>query len=426
MTYPNSYYSHTAIIGKKFEPLKADIDTEICIIGGGLAGLSCAHELLKRGKDVVLLETNEIGWGASGRNGGFVLKGYSLSQGAIDAKVGHNKGKQLFDASVEGVEMVRENIKKYDMQGVDATTGILSVIRYDDEAAMVDKCQQMGEKFNYDLTYLDKNNLNDYVNTDKYYYGSSDNNGFHFHPLNYCLGLSAAIDAEGGKIFEQTEVIAMNLDGERKTVTTKAGIVRAKQVVMCGGGYSTKAHGVIESSILPIATYVAVTEPIGDVLKDSIKTDAAIIDDRMAADYYRVVEGNRILWGGRITAKTTEPEKLAELIKADMVDVYPALKDVKIDFAWTGLMAYARHKMPYIMQVQKGAWACTAFGGHGMNTTAIGGRIIAEAICDETNRIDLFKSYGLQWNGGVFGPMAAQSIYNGMKVMDWWQESRSK
>ena len=216
----------------------------------------------------------------------------------------------------------------------------------------------------------------------------------------------------------------MQLDADNKVIKTKNGSVTAKQFVLCGGGYSGKVYGKINKTILPVATYVITTEKLGNNIHDFVKTKAGIIDNRKASDYYRIVDNDRLLWGGRITAKTSEPKQLAQLIKNDVLNVYPALKDAKIDFAWTGLMAYARHQMPYIGKLKDGVWTCTAFGGHGVNTSAIGGRIIAEAVADTSERYKQFKPFKLQWNGGVFGPLASQTIYRGMKIADWWREGR--
>ncbi|MGL1920560.1 MAG: FAD-binding oxidoreductase [Hyphomicrobiales bacterium] len=426
MIYPDTYYSQTAIAAPNHKPLNGTIETDICIIGGGLAGLSCAQELLKMGKKVVLLEAHKIAWGASGRNGGIVFPGFARGQNYIEQKLGLSGAQKMFELSLEGVEMVRQNIDNNQLSGVAKTSGILSLIRYDDSHAVKSHCDDMLEKYNYPLDYVDREKMTKYSTSQRYYQGSMDKNAFHFHPLNYCLGVAQLISQQGGHIFEDTEVTRMQLEGTTKSIYTPNGIVKAEHVVLCGGGYSGQVYGKVSKSILPIATYVITTEKLGERVAPLVKTQAAIIDDRMASDYYRIVDDDRLLWGGRITAKTSEPKRLADLMKADMLSVYPALKHVKIDMAWTGLMAYARHRMPYIGQVQPNVWSCTAFGGHGMNTAPIGGRIIAEAITKQSDRYKLFEKFSLQWNGGMAGPYAAQATYWGMKLHDWWQETQSK
>lgn len=425
MIYPDTYYSRSAIIAPEFAPLSGTVETDVCLVGGGLAALSCAQELLKMGKKVVIVEAQKIAWGASGRNGGIVFPGFARGQDYIEQRLGLEAAREMFDLSLEGVEMVRRNIDDKQLEGVAKTQGILSLIRYDDADAVKRHCDDMRRKYDYELDYIDRDEMADYSNSGRYYQGSMDNSAFHFHPLNYCLGIAGLIVERGGKIFENSEVLDMQLDGGTKIVTTQNGSVEAEHVVLCGGGYAGRVYDKINKSILPIATYVITTEKLGGRLGDLVKTKAAIIDDRMASDYYRIVDDDQLLWGGRITAKTTEPARLVELMKADLCDVYPELKDVKIDIAWTGLMAYARHRMPYIGQVKPNVWSCTAFGGHGMNTAPIGGRMIAEAIAGHSERYKMFEKFDLQWNGGVLGPYAAQATYWGMKLADWWQESRS-
>jgi gamma-glutamylputrescine oxidase len=160
-------------------------------------------------------------------------------------------------------------------------------------------------------------------------------------------------------------------------------------------------------------------------VRSAIRTKAAILDDRRAGDYYRVVDdGSRILWGGRITTRTTDPRNIAALLRREMVTTYPQLADLKVDVAWSGLMSYARHLMPQIGQWKPGVWYCTAFGGHGMNTTAIGGTVIAEGIAGESDRYRLFAPFGLDWNGGVLGRAAVQLTYWGYQAADAARELR--
>lgn len=425
MNYPDTYYSQTAIKTPEFARLNAAIEADVCIIGGGLAGLSCAQTLIDLGKSVIQLEAKKIAWGASGRNGGIVFPGFARGQDYIEQKVGLKAAQEIFALSLEGVDIVRQNIKTHKLEGVAKTQGILSVIRYDNQQSIQNHCHEMSEKYDYELNYIDREAMAEYAQTTSYFQGSLDQQAFHFHPLNYCLGLAQVIAKQGAQVFEHSEVVDMQLNSATKIIKTQNGSVKAAHVVLCGGGYSGEVYGKLSHSILPISTYVIVTEKLGNSVHELVKTQAAIIDDRMASDYYRIIDEDRLLWGGRITAKTTEPKQLSQLIKSDMLNVYPQLKNAKIDYAWTGLMAYARHRMPYIGELNQGVWACTAFGGHGMNTAPIGGKIIAEAIANKGQRQKVFAPFKLQWNGGMLGPYASQATYMGMKIADWWRENKS-
>ncbi len=182
-------------------------------------------------------------------------------------------------------------------------------------------------------------------------------------------------------------------------------------------------NGRLKRSFLPIATYVMLSEEAPELIRTAIATTDAIGDNRRAGDYYRLVEGGkRLLWGGRITTRAASPAALAGELRREMVGTYPQLKDLKTELAWSGLMSYARHLMPQIGEMQPGVWHCTAFGGHGLNTTAIGGKLVAEGILGQSDRYKLFKPFGLVWAGGYAGLAVAQLTYWKLQAQDWWRE----
>ena len=426
-TYTNNYYTATMQDTAQRAALSGNVRADVCIVGAGLAGLSTAWELLSRGTSIVLLDAGRVAWGASGRNGGFVLQGWSEGISAIEQRCGKATAAALFKLSLEGVDMVRDTIARHALPGCAPTPGKLSVIRYDDADSLKRLRDKMAADFDFDLDYLDRHEVRERLKTDRYFQGLRDNHGFHFHPLNYCLGLAGLIERGGGKIHEQSPMVRVeHRDGGHRVVTHQ-GSVDCRDVVYCCGGYGGPEFGPLRQAFLPIATYAVLTERLGPRLADAVNTTDAVGDNRRASDYYRIVDGDRLLWGGRITTKNLQDEKrLGQLLTADILDVYPQLRGIRIDKAWSGLMGYARHKMPHIASLGTGLWACTSFGGHGMNTAPIGGRVIAEAICGVTDRYRLFDAYGLEWNGGPLGPAAAQTVYAGLKIMDYFQETRSQ
>lgn len=431
--YPATYYSATRVASSSpFSHLQQNLHADVCVVGGGLAGLTTAWELIKRNKSVIVIEENKVSWGASGRNGGFCLNGWSVGLGAIEKRSGFEDAKKLFAMSVEGVEIVRENIEQNNLPDCNIVKGKLSVVRYEAAEQMQRYRDRMAQHFNYNYEYLDTAAVQEKLRTPIYKQALRDSTGFHFHPLNYALGLAGLIRAKGGQIFEDSAMQSYSRNTQagatgRLTVKTAQGSVQCDDVVLCCGGYGGAEFGKLRNAFLPIATYVVLTEKLGSRLQDFIRTSDAVGDDRRSSDYYRVVEGDRILWGGRITTKNEQNEtRLAAILSKDISDVFAGLKDVKIEKAWSGLMGYSRHKMPHITNAEDGVWTCASFGGHGMNTTAIGGRVVAEAVTGETDRIRLFEPYGLTWNGGVFGPIAAESVYRYLRLMDYFQEGRYK
>ena len=423
MPFPKTWYSQTSLPRESRAELLADAECDVCIIGAGIAGLTTALELTRRGKRVIVLEAHQIGWGASGRNGGVVSPGWAQGSSAIRKKLGLESARTLFQMSVEGVNIVRSNITELALQGCDPSPGTIQVKRYDDRAAVKNYVQSMQRDFGYPLNFLDTEQVRALAHTEKYFQGIEDPQALHFHPLNYCLGLANAIESAHGRIFEHSKMLAWRREGAIKTVQTALASVRCKDLIFCAGGYGGNELQKLSRAYLPIATYVVLTEHLGASIKDILNSGAAFSDDRRASDYYRVVEGDRLLWGGRITTRNEQNEQvLAAMLKHDMVSVYPQLASAKIELAWSGLMGYSTNKMPNLGLLEPGVWACTSFGGHGLNTGSIGGRVIAEAVCGESDRYQLFKPYLLDWNGGPFGLLAANAIYQSLKVMDFMQE----
>lgn len=425
--YSDTYYTATLRPAPAYAPLIGSSQADVCVVGGGLAGLSTAWELLARGKSVVLLEATRVAWGASGRNGGFVSQGWAEGVSAIKRRCGQAKAAALFKLSLEGVDIVRGMIGGHQLQGCAPTTGVLNLARYEDGERLKHLAERMATEFDFPLEYLDCAAVQARLSTDRYFQGLRDAHGFHFHPLNYCLGLAELVESKGGLIYEQTPMARVERRPSGHQVVADRGSVACEHVVYCCGGYGGPEFGKLRRAFLPIATYMVLTEPLGERLQASIRTTDALGDDRRAGDYYRIVEGDRLLWGGHIATRGLQrEERLAALLTADILDVYPQLEGLKIDKAWSGLMGYARHKMPHIGPLAPGLWACTSFGGHGMNTAPIAGRVVAEAICGETDRYRLFEPYGLQWNGGPLGPVAAQLVHTGLKLMDQVQEVRAR
>jgi glycine/D-amino acid oxidase-like deaminating enzyme len=426
-TYLDTYYRRTLARDEPRPALAGERSADVAVVGGGLAGLSLALELARRGRKIVLLEAERIAWGASGRNGGFVGPGYSAGLDRIERVVGRDDARALYLMSMEGVEIVAERLRELAIADAGKTHGILRALRYDGEAQLKATQERMARDFGRHLLFKSREEVRETLVSPKYHQGLYDAASFHFHPLNYATALAAEIERLGGAIHEASPVVAAALDEPTKTLRTPSGAVSATDVVVATGGYTGALVPALARSFIPIATYVLLTEPAKEAIAGAIRTSAGVADDRRANDYYRLVDdGVRILWGGKITTRTSEPRHLAELLRRNIVSTYPQLASIKVALAWSGLMSYARHLMPMIGRLSPGVWYCTGFGGHGMNTTAIGGRVVAEAIAGESDRYRRFEPFGLVWNGGPFGVAAVQATYWRYRAMDAWRERRNR
>lgn len=425
-SYIDCYYSRTLATPEAYPQAAGRCEADVCIVGGGLAGLTAALKLARAGRSVVLLEAQRVAWGASGRNGGFVSAGYATGLSAIARKVGPDRAKELFRLSMEGVDIVRRHIADLAIAEAQPVPGIAKALRYDSKGALLTARDRQERDFAQNTRYLTREETRELFASAKYQEAILDEGAFHFHPLNYGRALAREATRLGAAIHENSPVVAAQLDGPRKVLKTGHAEIVARDVLFTTGGYTGGVLPALRASYLPIATYVLLTEPAPDLVRSAIRTPAAVLDDRRAGDYYRLVDGgSRILWGGRITTRTTDPADIAALLRREMVSTYPQLADLKVDVAWSGLMSYARHLMPQIGQLKPGVWFCTAFGGHGMNTTAIGGTVIAQGIAGESDRYRLFEPFGLAWNGGIFGRAAVQLTYWSYQAADALRERRS-
>ena len=410
-SYIDSYYTRTANADEIRPPLNGVIEAEVCVVGGGLAGLSTALGLAERGASVVLLEAHRVAWGASGRNGGFVAAGFSQSLHVLERRLGRDHAQRLHGLSRDAVALIRRRIETYAIECGPIIDGIVQASWFDDPDGLKRERDYMAEITGVEREFWPREKLGELLLSERYYDGLFTPQSFQFHPLNYSLGIAAAAESKGARIFEGAPVTGLELDGAVKFVRTGSGEVRAATVVMACGGYMAGLHRKLSAAIVPVATYVAVTEPLGDRLATAIRAPYAVHDTRFALDYYRPLFDTRLLWGGRITVRQGDPPDLAGLMRGDLLKVYPQLAGVQMETAWGGLMSYATHKMPQIGEVTPGVWHAMGFGGHGMNTTTMAGELIAGAIAEKDDRYRLFAPFGLTPTGGPLGAAAAQLSY---------------
>jgi glycine/D-amino acid oxidase-like deaminating enzyme len=409
--YGPSWYAATMVATPERPSLTHDIDVDVCVIGAGLAGLTVARELARRGWAVAVLEASRVGCGASGRNGGFVAPGFSERIDAIVERVGLPRAKELWTLSEAGVDYIRREITESGMKGVLLHDGRLSVRRVDDAQAVIDEAAMLHVDFGTEVEAWATEQVREVLRSTYYFQAVHFPTAFHIHPLNYALGLAAAAEQDGARIFEGTPALSLDPAGVRKRVTTAGGTVRARHVVLAGATGIGSVDAPIADTVLPISSYVAVTAPLGEKLFEAVRYNGAIADDGRAGDYYRIVSDDRLMWGGGISARRATPWRLKSVLRNDMVKIYPQLAGVEIEYAWAGTMAYAVHKMPQIGELAPGYWLAGAFGGHGLNTTAMAGEMIARAIMEGDDRWRLFSPYELVWAGGRLGRAAAQLMF---------------
>lgn len=417
-----TWYEATAKRGASVGVPAGFSDYDVCVVGGGLAGLTSALELVRRGLRVALVEARLVGMGASGRNGGFVFNGFALEIGDVARHVGPDAAKMLYGLSKLGTEFVRSEIAASD-PSIKMGDGLLVTVRHDDGGGLQHHGESMAKDFGENVQYLGLGDTRKLLVSERYHSAVNFPRAFHIHPLRYCLLLKEKILAAGGQVFENSPVLDVEKRGSAFAVKFAAATINARHVVHCVSSLRRKIHQPSGRAVLPVATYIGVTEPLN---QHAITTRSAIVDTRRAGDYYRLIDEGRILWGGRITTRVSAPAHLAERMKGDMLSTYPQLGNPCMDYAWAGLMGYALHKMPLIGRDKEGQWFATAFGGHGLNTTAMAGLLLARAIAGGDDSYRQFAPFAPQWAYGQLGRLGVQGSYWWMQARDKWDESRRK
>jgi glycine/D-amino acid oxidase-like deaminating enzyme len=411
---PLTWYAANAGEMMPVAALNNSLTCDVVVVGGGLAGLTTTLELARAGKSVTLLEANQIAFGASGRNGGFVSSGFALGFDEIAARVGEEAAQQLHQLSQAGTEYVRREIATADTS-IKMGDGWMVMVRHPDRGGLERHGERMARVAGEDYRYLGTADLRARVNSERYFAGLLSSTSFHIQSLRYARMLAKKATELGVQIFEGSKVVSVLRKGSGWVVKTGAGAVTARHVVYCVSALDRTLHKASGRSILPVATYVAVTEPLAQT---DIKTSAALSDTRRAGDYYRLIDESRLLWGGRITTRVSSPRNLANLMQGDIGRVYPRIGLPRIDFVWPGLMGYAIHKMPVIGHDGQGQWFATGFGGHGLNTTAMAGQLVAQAIAGQDDSFRRFAAFGPDWAYGPVGRVGVQGSYWLMQIKD--------
>lgn len=406
--YGSSLFAATTPLPQPRARLGVDADVDVCVIGGGLAGLTAAREVTRRGWSVVLLEARRIAWAASGRNTGFVLPGFAQAPREIVARVGRDHARALWALSQAGADYVRQTIADNDLP-VQVAPGWLVPSKTHDEAAVqaeADLLRDLGAR----VDCLDPAQVREMLRTQRYFQALEFPEAFNIQPLAYALSLARLAEEAGARLHEDTPAIEIDAAGVRKRVVTEGARIRAAHVVLAGNVHLGRVLPRIAGTLLPIRTYVVATKPLGEQLDAAIAYPGSVSDSDWADNHYRVIDG-RLVLSGRMTTWDRNPWRYAKTLRRDIRRLYPQLGDVEIEYAWSGTLGNTVHRMPQVYEIETGVWLASGFGGHGINTTAMAGNLIARAIVERDTAWRLFRPFEMVWAGGVLGRAFAQSAY---------------
>ena len=390
--YPDSYYFASLKYPQRYPQLEERRETEVCVIGGGFSGVNTALELSERGYKVTLIEAYRIGWGASGRNGGQIIRGVGHELEPFRKAIGQEGIDAIGQMGFEANEIVKARVQKYTidcdlkMGYCDLATKPRHVKGFEEDKAWLDKVG-----YPYETRLLNKDQMHEVVGSDVYLGGLTDMGSGHLHPLNLVCGEAKVAADLGVDIFEQSPVTAIE-QGDRCLVKTAKGEVRADRVVICGNAYVAGLDNTLEGQILPAGSYVIATEPLSEEQCQRIlPKDMAVCDQRVDLDYYRLSADKRLLFGGLCTYSGRDPKSILKALRPNMDKVFPYLSDVKIDYQWGGMIGIGANRLPQIGRLRPNVYFAQAYAGHGVNVTHMAAKLIAESIDGESQRIEVFE-----------------------------------
>lgn len=390
----DSHYEASVRRATALPPLAGSTSADVCVIGGGLAGLSAALELAERGYSVALLEAQRIGWGASGRNGGQVLPGFgSDGESAIEHQLPREDARRAWDMSVAGVQLLRKRIDKYRID-CDYARGALSLaVKASKMRALEAWGRHVETAYDYSLDWIAPRDMPQWIDSPRFHAGVADIGGGHVHPLKYTLGLGRAALAAGVRVFEDSPVFLLER-GTTPHVHTAQGQVAARFVVLAANVYLAEYGDLVpqlSARIMPVGTYLVATEALAKSRADSLlPRRSAVSDTNFVLDYFRLSADHRLLFGAGDSYSGKTPANLVERIRRRMVAAFPQLADVGIDYAWGGFIDISMNRAPDLGRVGGNIYYVQGFSGHGLAFTGMAGLLVAEAIAGQAERFDVF------------------------------------
>ncbi|MDE2458007.1 MAG: FAD-binding oxidoreductase [Rhodospirillales bacterium] len=384
----NNYYQATRRVEFSAPVLDADIETDVAIVGGGISGVSAALHLAEQGYNPVLLEAQDIGWGASGRNGGQALAGFSASMHKLTKLVGPVEAKKLWDMSVEAVDLLHARIQRHAIP-CDPHVGYLHAALKPRQVRELKQEQEELARLGAPVgRLLEGAELRARLASPRYIAALEDKLAGHIHPLNYTLGLAKAAQAAGARIFAQSPVARVE-HGQRVTLHVGQHKIRAKFLIIAGGAYLNGLERQLNGYIMPVGTYIMATEPRGDV-PGLIPGNEAVADMNFVLDYFRRSADDRMLFGGRVSYSKLPPPNLGAAMLKRAVAVFPQLKDAKVAFAWGGFVDITRNRAPHFGKLAENILFLQGFSGHGLALTGLAGKLAAEVVAGQSARFDVF------------------------------------
>ncbi|MBX9612403.1 MAG: FAD-binding oxidoreductase [Burkholderiales bacterium] len=402
-----SYYEASVQRAPACAPLKGSVAVDVVVVGGGFAGLSAALELAERGYSVALLEADRLCSGASGRNGGQAIVGYASGQELFEHQLGEAAARAAWDMSLQAIGLIDERIARHRI-ACDRVHGYLHVADSTRKAhALQAEMERLHRRYGLQSELALGTDVRAHIDSPRYRAAAFETRSGHLHPLKYGLGLAAAAQRQGVQVFEHSPVVGLSR-GASLVARTAQGQVTARFGVLAGncmlGEYGPQVAPDIGARIMPVGTYIVGTAPLDPALcRQLIPANAAVADNNFVLDYFRFSADARMLFGGRVSYTTLTPPRLQGMMQKRMGQIFPALREVPVEFIWGGFVDISMNRAPDFGRLGHNLYYLQGFSGHGVALTGLAGRLVAEALAGQAERFDVFAK--LRHHAFPGGPM---------------------
>ena len=393
MPHAPSYYAASAHPQPQRPALTGAQQADVCIVGAGYTGLSAGLFLAEAGFNVLLLEAEQVGWGASGRNGGQIVHSFSRDMDTIESQYGIEVAKPLGAMIFEGAAIIRERVARYGIQ-CDLKQGGIYAAYNARKSKQLEEHKQLWERWGHPgMQLIEGAAVKDYVKTNLYHALLIDPTGGHIHPLNLALGQASALESLGGQIFEHSKVTRVERPGSaggKLRVHAAQGSVEAQYVILAGNAYLGELESALAAKSMPCGTQVIATEPLGERWREVLPSDYCVEDNNFLLDYYRLSADKRLIFGGGVIYGARDPARIEQLVRPNLEKTFPQLSGVKFDYAWTGNFLLTLSRLPQVGRLHPNLYYAQGCSGHGVTYTHLIGRVLAEAIRGQAERFDAF------------------------------------
>ena len=390
--HARSYYAASRKLKIEYPSLVGEHRCDVAVVGAGFTGVSTALYLAERGYDVALIESNRIGWGASGRNGGQLIDGFTNVE-KFERRSGQEaEADMVRQMGLECRDIVVQRIEQYSID-CDLKFGFLDVAARPKEMRDLEESLQIHQKHNYphEMRLVSRDELSEYIDSDSYIGGLTNEGNGHLHPLDLCIGEAQAANELGTTIFEQTRVTRI-LHGNKPVVETESGKIFADKVVLAGNAYLRETEPKLSRTIFPAGSYVIATEPLGEErAKKLTPADVAFCEQCIALNYFRLSSDKRLLFGGMCNYSGRVPKSITASLQPKMLDIFPQLEGVRIDYEWGGNVAISVNRCPQFGRIKDNTYYVQGYSGHGIAPTHLAGKMLADIISGDSEQFDVFS-----------------------------------